>query len=94
MSPLIGALCARPTPPGGRAFFFGAGRDAPQPKPFLAATGCRIRGRLPYCVSRMVVLMIVTGAFGTSWNIEKRPVGTARILSMTSIPSITLPKTA
>ena len=39
-------------------------------------------------------LRIFTGSLGTSENIPAFPVGTLRILSTTSIPSITFPKTA
>lgn len=39
-------------------------------------------------------LRIVTGSLGTSWNIFTLPVGTFRILSTMSIPSITFPNTA
>ena len=41
-----------------------------------------------------VAFVMVTGCKGTSWNMPAFPVGTARILSTTSIPSVTFPNTA
>src|SRR3990170_6854915 len=75
----------------------GKNRSPGEPPPSTARRARPIPPRRPgvfFYLSTTVARRIVTASVGTSWNIETRPVGTARILSTTSIPSITFPNTA
>ncbi len=61
---------------------------------YLLADRCKLRANSFFYFSTTVALMMVTGSTGTFWCMPLLAVGTALILSTTSWPLTTLPKTA